>query len=193
MVIRLDGDLAGEFAARLRDRRRRRSARPRPSSFIRGLLAKIPLKLNVNITGPFRALIATAKSFSDPRTLIGDVLPAPLDDDSRHHHRGAPGRGADRPRPRPRPQQVEVTTATTPPQRKMMPMTQHDPHAPALLALRRWPRRSAAAFRSRRPDKPIEINLNVTIRQEVLVRLQRDVEHADRPESRSLPAAAATQ
>jgi len=26
------------------------------------------------------------------------------------------------------------------------------------------------------PDKPIEINLNVAIRQEVLVRLQRDVE-----------------
>ncbi len=28
----------------------------------------------------------------------------------------------------------------------------------------------------RTPEKPIEINLNVTIRQEVLVRLQRDVE-----------------
>jgi len=26
------------------------------------------------------------------------------------------------------------------------------------------------------PDKPIEINLNVTIKQEVLVKLQRDVE-----------------
>ena len=26
------------------------------------------------------------------------------------------------------------------------------------------------------PDKPIEINLNVTIKQDVLVRLQRDVE-----------------
>jgi hypothetical protein len=26
------------------------------------------------------------------------------------------------------------------------------------------------------PEKPIDINLNVTIRQEVLVRLQRDVE-----------------
>jgi ABC-type uncharacterized transport system auxiliary subunit len=26
------------------------------------------------------------------------------------------------------------------------------------------------------PEKPIEINLNVTIRQEVLVRLQKDVE-----------------
>ena len=29
------------------------------------------------------------------------------------------------------------------------------------------------------PDKPIEINLNVTIQQEVLVRLQRDVEQTD--------------
>ena len=28
----------------------------------------------------------------------------------------------------------------------------------------------------RTPEKPIEINLNVAIRQEVLVRLQRDVE-----------------
>lgn len=27
------------------------------------------------------------------------------------------------------------------------------------------------------PEKPIEINLNVTIRQEVVVRLQRDVEN----------------
>ena len=31
------------------------------------MLGKIPLKLNVTITGPFRALIATAKSFKDPR------------------------------------------------------------------------------------------------------------------------------
>ena len=28
----------------------------------------------------------------------------------------------------------------------------------------------------RAPDKPIEINLNVNVRQEVVVRLQRDVE-----------------
>jgi len=47
---------------------------------IRSLLAKIPLKLNVTIRGPFRALIATAKSFNDPRTIIGDVLPQPLED-----------------------------------------------------------------------------------------------------------------
>ena len=42
--------------------------------------ARSRCKLNVTITGPFRALIATAKSFSDPRQVIGDVLPRPLDD-----------------------------------------------------------------------------------------------------------------
>ena len=35
---------------------------------------------------------------------------------------------------------------------------------------------TAACVRLTAPEKPIEINLNVTIRQEVLVRLQRDVE-----------------
>jgi hypothetical protein len=34
----------------------------------------------VSITGPFRALIATAKSMQDPRTVISDVLPRPLGD-----------------------------------------------------------------------------------------------------------------
>jgi hypothetical protein len=34
----------------------------------------------------------------------------------------------------------------------------------------------ASCVNVRTPEKPIEINLNVTIRQEVLVRLQRDVE-----------------
>ncbi len=41
--------------------------------------------------------------------------------------------------------------------------------APALFA-------TAGCVQVSAPDKPIEINLNVTIRQEVLVRLQRDVE-----------------
>ena len=79
MVVRLDGDLAGEFAARL-------SidgvglGQTTTQKFIRSLLAKIPLKMNVNITGPFRALIATAKAFRDPRQVISDVLPRPLED-----------------------------------------------------------------------------------------------------------------
>ena len=47
---------------------------------------------------------------------------------------------------------------------------------PALLfaALLSAPLTSCISVKA--PDKPIEINLNVTIRQEVLVRLQRDVE-----------------
>ncbi len=80
MTIRLDGDLAGEFAARLSVDGVAIGQSNSTQKFIRGLLAKIPLRLTVNITGPFRALIATAKSVKDPRTLIGDVLPRPLDD-----------------------------------------------------------------------------------------------------------------
>lgn len=80
MVIRLDGDLAGEFAARLSIDGVAIGRSNSTQRFIRSLLAKLPIKLNVNITGPFRALIATAKSFKDPRNLLGDVLDGPLDD-----------------------------------------------------------------------------------------------------------------
>jgi ABC-type uncharacterized transport system auxiliary subunit len=38
------------------------------------------------------------------------------------------------------------------------------------------------------PEKPIEINLNVTIRQEVLVRLQRDVEQLINQNPGAFPA-----
>ena len=47
---------------------------------------------------------------------------------------------------------------------------------PALLAAALLPAPLASCISVKAPDKPIEINLNVTIRQEVLVRLQRDVE-----------------
>jgi hypothetical protein len=80
MIIRLDGDLAGEFAARLAIEGVGLGQSTQTQRIIRSLLAKIPLKMNVTITGPFRALIATAKSFNDPRQLIKDVLPQPLDD-----------------------------------------------------------------------------------------------------------------
>ncbi|MEO7602594.1 MAG: YdbH domain-containing protein [Sphingomicrobium sp.] len=80
MVIRLDGDLAGEFAARLAVDGVAIGQSNSTQRFIRSMLAKLPLQLNVNITGPFRALIATAKSFQDPRRLLDDVLDRPLDD-----------------------------------------------------------------------------------------------------------------
>ncbi len=80
MVIRLDGDLAGEFAARLAIDGVAIGQSNSTQRFIRSLLAKIPMRLNVNITGPFRALIGTAKSFQDPRRLLDDVLDRSLDD-----------------------------------------------------------------------------------------------------------------
>jgi translocation and assembly module TamB len=79
MIIRLDGDLAGEFTSRLAIDGVG-LGQTTTQKFIRSLLRKVPLKLNVTITGPFRALIATAKSVTDPRTIIGDVLPRPLQD-----------------------------------------------------------------------------------------------------------------
>jgi YnbE-like lipoprotein len=47
---------------------------------------------------------------------------------------------------------------------------------PALLAAALLSAPLGSCISVKAPDKPIEINLNVTIRQEVLVRLQRDVE-----------------
>ena len=48
--------------------------------------------------------------------------------------------------------------------------------APRLLALAALASPIAGCVSVNAPDKPIDINLNVTIRQEVLVRLERDVE-----------------
>ena len=50
------------------------------------------------------------------------------------------------------------------------------PLRPALLAAALLSAPLGSCISLKAPDKPIEINLNVTIRQEVLVRLQRDVE-----------------
>ena len=51
-----------------------------------------------------------------------------------------------------------------------------EPFRPALLAAAAICTPLGGCISLKAPDKPIEINLNVTIRQEVLVRLQRDVE-----------------
>lgn len=48
--------------------------------------------------------------------------------------------------------------------------------APRLLALAALASAIGGCVSVNAPDKPIDINLNVTIRQEVLVRLERDVE-----------------
>jgi hypothetical protein len=45
-----------------------------------GQLAKIPFEFNITIRGPFRAVMATARSFEDPTNLIQSVLPEMLRD-----------------------------------------------------------------------------------------------------------------
>jgi hypothetical protein len=47
---------------------------------------------------------------------------------------------------------------------------------PGLLAAALLATPLSSCITVKAPDKPIEINLNVAIKQEVLVRLQRDVE-----------------
>jgi hypothetical protein len=55
----------------------------------------------------------------------------------------------------------------------------------AALALAALPVSSCISVKT--PEKPIEINLNVTIRQEVLVRLQRDVEQLIQQNPQAFP------
>ena len=78
MIIRLDGYLDGEFATRLTVEGVG-LGNTSTQQLIRSI-NKIPFKFNVTIKGPFRALIATAKSFRDPTDVISPALPRPLKD-----------------------------------------------------------------------------------------------------------------
>ncbi|HET9810767.1 MAG TPA: YnbE family lipoprotein [Sphingomicrobium sp.] len=51
----------------------------------------------------------------------------------------------------------------------------------------------ASCITVKAPDKPIEINLNVDIRQEVLVRLQQDVQQLIRENPEAFPSTGAAQ
>jgi translocation and assembly module TamB len=79
MVIRVDGDLDGEFATSIIIDEVELARSTSVQRFLKNAVRKIPFKFNVTISGPFRALIATAKSIGDPRPVIRDVLPVPID------------------------------------------------------------------------------------------------------------------
>jgi len=78
MIIRLDGDLAGEFSTRIAIDGVA-LGQTKTQAIIRGLLKRLPIKLNVQIRGPFRALISMSKGFRDPTAVIAPVLPFPID------------------------------------------------------------------------------------------------------------------
>jgi hypothetical protein len=80
MIIRLDGDLAGEFATRLTIDGVALGGTTGTQRLIRRLTSRLPIRLNVTIRGPFRALIATAKSMRDPRAIISTTLDRPLEE-----------------------------------------------------------------------------------------------------------------
>jgi translocation and assembly module TamB len=80
MIIHLDGDLSGEFATRVAVDQVSLGA---GHGFLAGLVhrafSRLPLKLNLNINGPFRALIQMVKGFKDPTQVIAPVMPFPID------------------------------------------------------------------------------------------------------------------
>ncbi|HEU0311660.1 MAG TPA: YdbH domain-containing protein [Sphingomicrobium sp.] len=78
MIIRLDGYLDGEFATRMTIEGVG-LGNTSTQQFIKSV-NRIPFNFNVTIKGPFRGLIATAKSFRDPTQVIEPALPRPLDE-----------------------------------------------------------------------------------------------------------------
>jgi translocation and assembly module TamB len=80
MTVRLDGDLAGEFATRFTIRQISLGNRGGfIAGLVRGAFKDVPMQVNLNIKGPFRALIQMAKGFKDPTQTIAPVMPFPLD------------------------------------------------------------------------------------------------------------------
>lgn len=85
LTIDLDGSLEGEFVAgiELDGIARDPALTVAPSGGIKGMvasralgqLAKIPFEFNIKVRGPFRALIGTTRSLSDPTLLIQSTLP----------------------------------------------------------------------------------------------------------------------
>ncbi len=80
MTIRLDGDLAGEFATRFSIQQVSLGNRGGfIAGLVRGAFKNVPMVVNLNIRGPFRSLIQMAKGFKDPTLVIEPVMPFPLD------------------------------------------------------------------------------------------------------------------
>lgn len=80
--ITLDGALDGEFLTQIELDGLATNTSPLGGIMgaVVGQLAKIPFEFNISVRGPFRALLATARSLEDPSLLIQPVLPEVLQD-----------------------------------------------------------------------------------------------------------------
>ena len=161
MTIRLDGDLAGEFATRLTIDRSR-WATTAGSAGSSAAFSKVPIQVNVNINGPFRSLIQMAKAFKDPRRVIARCFRSRCDARA-SPSRSAASRKQEKQTQTPATEQVDVAT---PPHHQA-----RNDHDETHMRARRLPQpRCAAPLAScisvKAPDKPIEINLK-SISQEV--------------------------
>ena len=76
MSVYLDGELDGEFLSRFTINGRNQSEK---ATGILKQITGLPFKFNIAIRGQFRALLATARSFNDPRDLIKQSLPVPIE------------------------------------------------------------------------------------------------------------------
>ena len=81
-TMTLDGALDGEFVSRIELDGIARNTGPQPGivGAVISQLAKIPFEFNISIRGPFRALLATARSFDDPSLFIQQILPEDVRD-----------------------------------------------------------------------------------------------------------------
>ncbi len=186
MIVRLNGDLAGEFATKLTiDGVSLGETHGLVAGLVHNVFSKLSIRLNVNIDGPFRALIQMAKAFKDPTEVIAPVMPFP------DRFSSAQGRCAERHQERAANHAAGRKAASC---------------EPATITWRKevtLPIRSAArlalgivaaaslngCITVKAPDKPIDVNLNVNISQQVVVRLASDVNQMIQQNPQAFPPA----
>ena len=186
MIIRLDGDLAGEFATRLTvDKVSLGPSHGLLAGLARSAFSKLPIRLNVSINAPFRALIQMAKAFKDPTQAIAPVMPFPVDLPALKVEVLSTTKDEQQTQAKPATQGRHPAIPTT----RRYQVTRH------MLKIAKLAGSAACALALngcvtvKPPDKPIEINLNVAIKQEVLVRLQQDVQQMISKNPQAFPPA----